>query len=156
MQGVVIVEVTEDSPAAAAGLRPGDVLTAIDGQALDSAQSLVDAIEERKPGEQAILSVYRARGGNQREIEVTLGEHPDQDGRAYLGVTIGGSFRFFGLPGSEGGVLPPGFEFGQGGFHLEVPLDQLPFHLDELPGDWKEFHRQFEFHRESGSDDNSL
>jgi hypothetical protein len=168
MQGVVVVEVTQDSPAAAAGLQPGDAITAIDGEAVDSAQALVDAIEERKPGEQVKLSVFRARGGNEREIEVTLGEHPDQDGRAYLGVTIGGSFRFFGGPGSEGGALPPGFEFGQGTFHLEVPLgempfhldelplDQLPFHMDELPGDWKEFHRQFEFHGAPGSDDNSL
>jgi S1-C subfamily serine protease len=134
MQGVVVVEVTQDSPAAAAGLQPGDAITAIDGEAVDSAQALVDAIEERKPGEQVKLSV----------------------------------FRFFGGPGSEGGALPPGFEFGQGTFHLEVPLgempfhldelplDQLPFHMDELPGDWKEFHRQFEFHGAPGSDDNSL
>lgn len=156
IQGVVVVEVTRGSPAAAAGLQPGDAITAIDGQALDSAEALVDAIAGRKPGEQVTLNVFRARGGNEREIEVTLGEHPDQDGRAYLGVTIGGSFRFFRGPGSEGGALPPGFDFGQGSFHLEMPLDQLPFHLDELPGGGQEFHREFEFHRESGSEDNNL
>jgi hypothetical protein len=164
IQGVVVVEVTRGSPAAAAGLQPGDAITAIDGQTLNSAQALVDAIEGRRPGEQVTLNVFRARDGNERQIEVTLGEHPDQDGRAYLGVTIGGSFRFFRGPGSEGGALPPGFDFGPGSFHLEVPLDQMPFHLDQLPFDLDQlpFHLDElpgggqEFHQEFGSEDNSL
>jgi hypothetical protein len=37
-----------------------------------------------------------------------------------------------------------------------MPLDQLPFNLDELPGNWKEFHRQFEFQAPPGADDDSL
>jgi membrane-associated protease RseP (regulator of RpoE activity) len=168
MQGLVIMEVAEGSPAAAAGLAAGDIITAIDSQELTSPQTLVEAIQSRNPGERVALSVYRARTGAEREMEVTLGERPDQDGQAYLGVTIGGRFRFFGPPGSQGGELPPGFGFHQGPYHLEMPLDQLPFHLDELPldqlpfhldelpGDWKEFHRQFEFHGAPGGDDNSL
>ncbi len=127
----------------------------------------MEAIARRKPGEQVTLTIYRTRGGNEREVKVTLGEHPDQAGKAYLGVTIGGSFRFFGLPGSEGGFLPPGLEFGQGHFfqmpmdelpfHLDqLPLDQLPFHLDEMPGGGQEFHREFEFQLEPGGEDSSL
>ena len=156
IQGVVVIEVAEGSPAAAAGLGQGDVITAIDGQTLGSPQALVDAIQGRRPGDRVTLSILRAGGGDEHEIEVTLGEHPDQDGQAYLGVTIGGSFRYFRMPGSEGGELPPGFEPGRGRFHLKVPLDRLPFNLDELPGDWKEFHREFEFHDAPGGDDDSL
>jgi len=156
MQGLVIVNVTEGSPAAEAGLVQGDIITAIDGEGLDSPRALVEAIQKRNPGEKVTLSVYRTRNGAQREVEVTLGEHPDQAGQAYLGVTIGGMFRFFGMPGSQGGELPPGFEFRQGPFHFQMPLDQLPFNLDELPGNWKEFHRQFEFPEVPGRDGDSL
>lgn len=141
MQGLVVMDVVEGSPAATAGLAQGDLIMAIDGEGLDSPQALVEAIQRRNPGEHVTLSVVRPRSGADREIEVRLGEHPDEHGQAYLGVTIGGSFFYFGGPGSQGG---------------ELPLDQLPFHLDEWPGDWKEFHRQFEFHGAPGGDDDSL
>jgi membrane-associated protease RseP (regulator of RpoE activity) len=156
MQGLFIVSVAEGSPAAEAGLVQGDAITAIDGETLDRPRALVEAIQNRNPGERVTLSVYHARDGAQSEVEVTLGEHPDQAGQAYLGVTIGGMFRFFGMPGSQGGELPGGFEFRQGPFRFQMPLDQLPFNLDELPGGWQEFHRQFESPEMPGGDGDSL
>jgi hypothetical protein len=156
MQGLVVVEVTGGSPAAAAGLAQGDVILAIDGEALDSPQALVDAVQSRNPGQRVTLTVLSRRDGAEQEVEVILAEHPDRAGAAYLGVTIGGSFRFFGLPGSQGGQVPPGLKFHLDPDHFGMPLDQLPFNLDELPGNWKEFHRQFEFQVPPGADDDSL
>ena len=142
-QGVIVTDVIEDSPAADAGLKQGDIITAIDGQPLDSPQALTDAIAGREPGDRVTLSVYPADGGEERQIEVRLGEHPDEDGRAYLGVWIGGSFRWHGLPGSERGEQ---FFFG----------GPEGLNLDELPFDWKEFERQFEFRQMPQTDENSL
>lgn len=142
-QGVIVTEVIEDSPAADAGLKQGDIITAIDGQPLDSPQALTDAVAEREPGDRVTLSVYAPDGGAERQIEVRLGEHPDEDGKAYLGVWIGGSFRWHGLPGSEGGLQ---FFFG----------GPEGLNLDELPFDWKEFERQFEFPQMPQTDENSL
>lgn len=152
-QAVVVVQVTEGSPAASAGLEPGDLITAIDGEPLDSPEALAAAIARRQPGDRVALSVTSARGGDAREVEVRLGEHPDQPGEAYLGVRIGGSFRWRIVPHSEGGQLPHGFEFGQGGpffFGIPegVPLDKLPFDFGELPLDHKEFERELERHFE--------
>ena len=147
-QGVVITHVVAGSPAEDAGLREGDVITAIDGEPLASPQQLSDAIAERQPGDRVTLGVLRP-GDQEREIEVRLGEHPDRAGQAYLGVSLGGSFRFHVVPGSEDGGLLPGFELPGGFFGFSLPLDELPFDLKELQ-------RQFEFQLPPSSSDDSL
>lgn len=147
-QGVVVTLVVEGSPADDAGLREGDVITAIDGEPLASPQQLSDAIAGHRPGDRITLSVLRS-GDRELEIEVRLGEHPDEAGQAYLGVSLGGSFRFHVLPGSEDGELPPGFELPGGPFGFSLPLDELPFDLKELE-------RHFDFLRPPDSSEDSL
>jgi S1-C subfamily serine protease len=125
-QGAIVQRVNEDSPASAAGLKEGDVIMAIDGEAVESPQALADAIAEREPGDSITLTVYQHDGEEEREIEITLAENPDDEGRAYLGVLVGGFFR---LERHFGGDEQP-FDFD---FDFELPLDKLPFDLDELP-----------------------
>jgi S1-C subfamily serine protease len=123
-QGAIVRRVSEDSPASAAGLEKGDVITAIDGEPVESRQALADAIAEYKPGDRITLTVYQPDGEEEREIEITLGEHPDEEGKAYLGVLIGGFFRierFF-----EGDESPRRFRFFERPFDFELPLDELP------------------------------
>jgi S1-C subfamily serine protease len=122
--GALVRTVTEDSPAAEAGLLEGDVITAVDGVAVDSPQALVDALTEHKPGDTVLLTVTRADADEDVEVEATLGEHPDDAERAYLGVSVSNV------------TLPQrGMRQGQGGFRLPFDLDQLPFDLDQLPFD---------------------
>ena len=147
-QGVVVTLVVEGSPADEAGLRDGDVITAIDGESLASPQQLSDAIADRQPGDRVTLSVLRS-GDGEREIEVRLGEHPDREGQAYLGVSLGGGFRFHVVPGSEDGELPPGFEWRSGPFHFGLQLEQPLFDLDG-------FQREFEFDWPQSSSEDSL
>jgi len=71
--GVTIRQVVDGSPAAA-GLQVDDVITAVNGEAVATAQELAAAIQALIPGETATLSV--TRGGEEVEVEVTLGSMP--------------------------------------------------------------------------------
>jgi S1-C subfamily serine protease len=64
------------SPAAAAGLQEGDVITAIDGSQITAESDLAELMLPHQPGDKITLSVVRA--GSQHEIDVTLGTLPEQ------------------------------------------------------------------------------
>ncbi|HWD79725.1 MAG TPA: trypsin-like peptidase domain-containing protein [Kribbella sp.] len=64
--------VTPSSPAARAGLRSGDVITAINNQTVDSAEVLIVAIRTHQPGE-AVRLTYE-RSGRSRTVTLTLGQ----------------------------------------------------------------------------------
>ena len=73
--GAGIAEVRAGTPAAEAGLRKGDVVTRIDGEAVRSADALRSSIDARKPGDTVELSIRRA--GSTRTLTVTLGSRPN-------------------------------------------------------------------------------
>jgi serine protease Do len=54
-----IVEVPEGTPAAQAGVMPGDVITAIDGKAMSTREELLKFMQTKKPGEAIKLQVRR-------------------------------------------------------------------------------------------------
>jgi putative serine protease PepD len=72
--GAIIQEVTPNSPASRAGLRAGDVVTSIDGQAIQSYGELVARIRGHKSGDEVTLGV--TRGGNETTITATLTQRP--------------------------------------------------------------------------------
>jgi len=72
--GLYVAAVTPGGPAEAAGIRPGDVLTAIDGAAVTGPDQLDVLSVTRKPGERVRLT-YR-RGGASSEATVTLAARP--------------------------------------------------------------------------------
>jgi serine protease Do len=88
-KAVLVSEVISGSPADQAGLEAGDLITAVDGEAIGEAEALVDIVQGLQPGDSLELTVYRAGQSSSSTIEVTLGENPDQAGAAYLGVRIG-------------------------------------------------------------------
>jgi S1-C subfamily serine protease len=143
VQGAIVLSVEEGSPASAASLGKGDVITAVDGDPLVEPEGLVDLISGLEPGDKLALTVIEGDGDAEREIEVTLGEHPDEKGKAYLGVEIG-SYRRVERRGTYEG--PRRFGLGGERFRFGLPLDELPFHLDEIP-------RWFNYHWTPGEDD---
>jgi serine protease DegQ len=74
--GVIITGVLQNSPAANAGLRPGDVVTAVGTQPVSKVSELLSAVAALPPGEASTLSVLRKDGRltlkvvpGQRQIE---------------------------------------------------------------------------------------
>ena len=82
--GALIQEVVEGSPAADADLRRSDVITQVEHTPIDPDHRLADVVSQYKPGDTVILTVWR--GGSTRIVTVTVGAHPDDAERAYLGV----------------------------------------------------------------------
>jgi S1-C subfamily serine protease len=74
-EGQSVVEVTADGPSAAAGIEPGDVITAFDGEEISLKNSLLDLLFEREPGD--VVTVTVERDGAPQTFEVTLGERPE-------------------------------------------------------------------------------
>jgi S1-C subfamily serine protease len=75
--GAVIGGIVRGSPAAAAGLSPGDVITAIDGHATSSPSSITAAILAKKPGTKVTIRLTD-RSGVARSAVVTLTSGPAQ------------------------------------------------------------------------------
>ncbi|RBI86369.1 protease Do [Rhodosalinus halophilus] len=97
--GALIADVTEGSPAAEAGLRPGDVVTQIAGEPIEDPRALSFAVAALEAGSEVGVSVLRE--GEPERLEVTIGEQPAEffaaaappqtpqdDGQARLGVTV--------------------------------------------------------------------
>jgi S1-C subfamily serine protease len=72
--GVGIVEVSNGGPADRAGLRAGDVITAVAGTDTPDTTALAEALATMEPGQSASLTV--TRGGAERTVQLTLGELP--------------------------------------------------------------------------------
>jgi S1-C subfamily serine protease len=66
--------VVAGSPAAQAGLDPGDVITAIDGKSISSTEAFISAINGYLPGQTITLTIDR--DGQVKHITLTLGTRP--------------------------------------------------------------------------------
>lgn len=72
--GHQITSVEAGTPAAEAGLQPGDVIVAVNGQALEDETSLLDLLFAFRPGDTVTLEI--ARGGETLSVELVLGTRP--------------------------------------------------------------------------------
>ncbi|WP_415838048.1 S1C family serine protease, partial [Polaromonas hydrogenivorans] len=70
--GVIITGVLQNGPAAQGGIRPGDVITAVNGQPVGNVSQLLTAVAALKPGVPAPMTVLRGNGPI--EIAVTPGK----------------------------------------------------------------------------------
>jgi serine protease Do len=70
--GAQVKSVEDGSPAQLAGLRPGDVVTSLDGRPINNATELTAELAQHKPGDRVTLSIVRK--GARQDITVELGE----------------------------------------------------------------------------------
>ena len=98
--GALVAEVMPGSPAERAGIKVDDVITAVNGRAVEGPRQLLDEIRELKPGDKA--KVAWSRKGSRMEASVALGAYaekgggqestktekpkPQRTGEAFLGV----------------------------------------------------------------------
>lgn len=69
--GAYVSDVTADGPAAAAGIQKGDIITAVDGDAVSSADGLIIELREHEVGDKVTMTVVR--GKDEIQVEVELG-----------------------------------------------------------------------------------
>jgi serine protease Do len=77
--GAYVAELTPGAPAGKAGIRPGDVIIAIDSQRVGGSSDVVDYVSAQNIGNKVTLSFVR--DGHSVTMPVTLGELPDEDAR---------------------------------------------------------------------------
>ncbi len=70
--GVLVAQVESDSPAAKAGIQVGDIITAADGERIESVQELVRAVRHKKAGETVKMDLSRDRAA--KHVNITVGE----------------------------------------------------------------------------------
>lgn len=95
-KGVLVTAVTDDGPAAKAGVKAGDVITAIDGEAVDSSGDISRVINSKKEGDVTLTII---RNKSQQTIRVTP---------------------------REGGGLAPMVDRGQIGRRIVIPRIEIP------------------------------
>ncbi len=79
--GAMVSAVEEGGPAAKAGVEAGDIITKVDGRAVEKAGDLPRLIGGTKPGSKAVLQVFRR--GSTRDLGVTVAElEPEQAQRS--------------------------------------------------------------------------
>ncbi|HSS18560.1 MAG TPA: PDZ domain-containing protein [Pyrinomonadaceae bacterium] len=105
--GVLVSSVADDSPAAKAGIKAGDVITACDGEKVEGGGDLSRAINKKKDGDVTLTIV---RNKNQRTINVTPKDDPN--------VPMTPQGRTIVIPRVELGEIPE--------MSIQIPRIELP------------------------------
>ncbi|WP_199032564.1 Do family serine endopeptidase [Ralstonia sp. ASV6] len=72
--GALIAAVVQGGPADRAGLRPGDILTSVNGEPISDTTALLNSIAQLKPGAEAKVAV--SRKGKAVELTIVVGKRP--------------------------------------------------------------------------------
>ncbi|PUZ27850.1 PDZ domain-containing protein [Chitinophaga costaii] len=80
-KGVTVREVGKDTPAEKAGLKTGDVITAIDGHQIDEPQTLFETIGSYHPGDE--VSITYLRNNMEKKVSAILGKHQAELGNLF-------------------------------------------------------------------------
>jgi serine protease DegQ len=72
--GTLIAGVLRNGPADQAGVKPGDILTGVDGKSVTDSSSMLNLVAALQPGKLARIQVIR--NGKKLELNVTVGKRP--------------------------------------------------------------------------------
>ncbi len=76
-EGAIVADASDNGPALKAGIKSGDIITAVDGKAVKDPRSLSQMIAGIEPGKMVTISVLR--DGKSQDVKVTLGNLNDFD-----------------------------------------------------------------------------
>jgi S1-C subfamily serine protease len=142
-EGVLVLEVTEDSPAEEAGLKAGDVILSYDGEEVSDTERLVEQVRDGDPGDKVELRIKRKH--RTESVEVELGE-TESPARFFVQKLRG--------PGEHGQIIMPR---GRG---LKIPdideveiqkyrKDDLREEMEKLKQEMQELKKELKELRES-------
>ena len=103
--GALIAAIAPNSPAAKAGLKPGDVITAVNGQAVKSPGDLASDIANVDPTAKADITYLR--GGAKQDVSVAVEEMPSNPDASFQQGGNGGSNQQPASHGALGLTLAP-------------------------------------------------
>lgn len=138
--GLKITEVSNESAAAAAGLKEGDIITKVDGKEMKESEQLVEAIRAHKPGDE--VSIEYLRNGKKQTTKATLKSLSMPESFQFRMDPIEiPDFQFDGL--REMKIMPPfggeGFQFYKRGTKLGATIqdteDGKGVTVDEVDAD---------------------
>jgi membrane-associated protease RseP (regulator of RpoE activity) len=115
--GILIGQVDADGPAGKAGLQVGDIVTAADGQKIESASDLSRAIRDKKEGETVKLEIVRDKA--RKTVSVAVAERKPEEI----------AWNMIGPGGHERTITLPEFEFH---WPDSTEMERLQKRLDEL------------------------
>ena len=73
--GILVMNVGDGTPAAKAGLQPGDVIVRLDDKPIDTVEDLFGELRQHRPGDRVTLTLIR--DGREQQITATLADNPD-------------------------------------------------------------------------------
>ena len=106
-QEIFVADIAADSPAAQAGIAVRDIITKVDGAAVNDPQKVVDAVGAHKPGDSLTLTLYGMADGNEKDITITLGANPKDATKAWLGISMSVMPGPRAFRGPDGQMAPP-------------------------------------------------
>ncbi|MGL6269991.1 MAG: PDZ domain-containing protein, partial [Chitinophagaceae bacterium] len=80
-KGAKLTEVMAESAAAKAGLKVGDIITAVDGKKVDGPESLLEQIKSKKPGQESEITYQRDK--KTKKMKVKLGSVSGSSARVF-------------------------------------------------------------------------
>lgn len=84
----IVTAVYGDSPADGR-LKPRDVIVAVNGKAISTAQEVVDAVRAEAVGTRVVFTIRRDGDTAEQDVTVVTAENPDKPGVPYVGVNVG-------------------------------------------------------------------
>ncbi len=93
VRGVAVTKVSDDSPAAKAGIKAGDVLVRFNGELITSVRKLRRQISEVAPDHSAKITLVR--GGSERDVDVKVGR---REGTIFSTGGLEGLGRLYEMP----------------------------------------------------------
>ncbi|MGX1099936.1 Do family serine endopeptidase [Amorphus sp. MBR-141] len=93
IKGALVAQPQDDSPAAKAGIKAGDAIIAIDGEAMDNPRDVARTVASKAPGSSVTLTLWR--DGKKEDVKVDLGTlDPNQQASMTPGVEPGTDLSF--------------------------------------------------------------
>ena len=113
-QGAALQEIIEGSPAEAAGLKPNDIITAVNGETVTTSSELKKIVSRSLPGDKLTLKVYR-QDSDTLDITITVGERPQTQPEPTREPSRDRRWDRSGSDGFPFDDFPFGFPFGNAG-----------------------------------------